>query len=67
MQAAKQKEQQEKENSGMNTASPGKNKPEFKQKISFKVEEHNVVKQMRPMVKEIVNKMKEHAAQLSQF
>ena len=51
----------------MNTVSPGKNKPEFKQTISFKVEEHNVVKQMRPMVKEIVNKMKEHAAQLSQF
>lgn len=44
MQAAKQKEQQDKAESGMNTASPSKNKPEFKQTISFKVEEHNVVK-----------------------
>ena len=49
----------------MMTASPGKNKSEYKQTISqtisFKVEEHDVVKQMRPMVKEIVKKMTEHA------
>ena len=52
----------------MATSSPGqKGKGEFQQSISFRVEEHNVVKNMRPMVKEIVNKMKVHANELSQF
>ena len=66
-QAEKAKQLKKAEEAGVGVNPKQGAKDELSWNITYRVEEHNVVKNMRPMVKEIVNKIREDVKQLNQL
>lgn len=62
LQAMRDKEQQEKQ---AQAVAEGGSKGIFQPKVRFKTEDHKVVKDMEPFVRQIIKDMKRHAEQIS--